>query len=487
MTDRAVLAIDLGTQSLRLSLIDLAGRRLWSHQRPVATLLDGDRQEQDVAAWRNELMIGLQAAADTNHVPAAILASGPLAGWVLIDADGAPLGHAVMYNDPRSEPDLDVVRAALPADAVVPRPTIADPLPHALRLRREAPAALLAARHLLDATGWLNFALTGAATLNAFTALRLYDEPLRARLGLAAIPLGRVVAIGDTIAPLGAELARRLGWPAMPVIAASFDSKCAYVGSGIAEPGDALDISGTVTSFGVLADRPIVDRQDRIYSVPFGDKWLVRGSTAAAGSVLEWAREVFALEIADLDLLALAEPICDDDPLFIPYLSGARAPLWSPRARGLFTGLSNATRRPALARAIYCGLALSLRHIVETVEQCGVAVGPIRLAGGLSRSAALAQIKADILGRPVTRMAESELTTQGLAAIGAAALGAFADAPAAARRFAIDGPRVLPRLPAREADALYARYLHAAGLSVSLVPPRKGLRDIQESDRAAIA
>src|SRR5690606_27344904 len=109
----------------------------------------------------------------------------------------------------------------------------------------------------------------------------------------------------------------------------------------------------------------------------------------------------------------------ETDPIFVPYLSGARAPLWRPRARGRLTGLSICTSRADLARSLYAGLALSVRHIVETIESCGANVADIRLAGGLSRSGALAQMKADILGRPVTVMADPELTTIGMAAIGA--------------------------------------------------------------------
>jgi sugar (pentulose or hexulose) kinase len=99
-------------------------------------------------------------------------------------------------------------------------------------------------------------------------------------------------------------------------------------------------------------------------------------------------------------------------------------------------------------------------------------VSGIRLAGGLSRSAALAQIKADILNRPVTVMADAELTTLGMAAIGAAHLGAYPSIGEAARALAADGTTFHPRLARTESEALFARYLRGAGLSVSLVPRR---------------
>lgn len=472
MSSRCLIAVDLGTQSLRVSVLGLDGARLWSRQRPVFTTSDGERQEQDPLRWRDDLLSGLTAAASAGFVPDAILTSGPLAGWVVVNANGAPITPALMYNDTRSEADVATVAAALPVGATVPRLTIADPLPHALRLRREAPAVSNTMKHLLDATGWLNYVLTGVPTLNAYTGIRLYDADTRQRLGLSASTFGRVVDVGQAIAPLDAALADAFGWLRIPVVAATFDSKCAYLGSGIAAPGEALDISGTVTSFGVVSPMPIRDPEDRVYAVPFGSSHLVRGSTAAAGSVIEWAREVFGLSVEGLNALALAEPVLADDPVFVPYLAGARAPLWHPRARGSLSGLSIATRRPAVARAIYAGLALSLRHIVETIESCAVPVESIRLAGGLARSDALSQIKADILGRPMLRLDEVELTTAGLAAIGATSLGAYPDIGSAAQSFSHTAKAFKPRLERKDADRLYARYLKSAGLSVSLAQPR---------------
>lgn len=472
MSTPPILAIDLGTQSLRVTAVDVEGHRLWSRQRSVGTTVDGHRQEQDAGQWRELLLDGLGAAAAAGIVPGVILASGPLAGWVPVGRDGAPLAPAVMYNDARTEADLAVVEAALADVGAFPRVTIADPLPHLLRLQRDDPGLLAQATHLLDATGWLNFVLTGNATLSAYTALRLYDEPTRAMLNAGSLPFGRPVQIGEVIGPLSPGMARAADWPEVPVVAATFDSKCAYVGSGIGKPGEALDISGTVTSFGVVSAGRVVDRENRIYSVPFGNNWLVRGSTAAAGSIIEWARATLAMPIDEMDRLALDAPIdAETDPVFVPYLSGARAPLWRPRARGSLTGLSIATSRADLARSLYCGLALSVRHIVETIETSGARVDSIKLAGGLSRSPALAQIKADVLGRPVTVMAEPELTTLGMAAIGATYLGAHETLGMAAAAISKPGETYRPRGTITDMDALYARYLRGAGVSVSLVPP----------------
>jgi xylulokinase len=290
--DRTILAVDLGTQSLRVFALCTDGRRLWSWSAPVESDVDGARFEQAPEQWARLLADALAEAGRAGIRPDAVAAAGPLAGYVALDADGAPLTPAAMYTDRRSLPDVARVEQVFGGDAPF-RPVISDPWPHWLRLCREQPGIAARTRHFLDATGWLNFCLTGLATLNAYTALRLGPANAVSRLGLGQPEMarfGRVVPVGSRIGMLAGAAARHFGGAEIPVVAAAFDSKCAYLGSGLAQPGEALDISGTVTSFGLVAERSVDDALRRIYTVPFGENWLVRGSTAAAGSSLEWAR-----------------------------------------------------------------------------------------------------------------------------------------------------------------------------------------------------
>ncbi|MEO8392811.1 MAG: FGGY-family carbohydrate kinase, partial [Chloroflexota bacterium] len=80
---------------------------------------------------------------------------------------------------------------------------------------------------------------------------------------------------------------------------------------------------------------------------------------------------------------------------------GERAPIWHTQARGVFFGLSLATPRAALIRAILEGTAFALRHNVEVARAAGVRIDELRSVGGGTRSALWNQIKADVLGMPV--------------------------------------------------------------------------------------
>jgi sugar (pentulose or hexulose) kinase len=102
-------------------------------------------------------------------------------------------------------------------------------------------------------------------------------------------------------------------------------------------------------------------------------------------------------------------------PLFLPYLGDGERD--DPTVRAALLGLSDRHDRPALAWAVLEGVAQALRATLAPLRAAGPVLH-LRVAGGGGRLAILAQLKADTLGVPVTRL---EADT---AAIGAALLAA---------------------------------------------------------------
>ncbi len=453
-----ILAVDLGTQSLRVSAVSTDGKTLWRWSRPVASSIDGPRSEQDPAEWSTLLDEALAEAGRSGVRPAAVAAAGPLAGWVPMTGERA-LGPAVMYFDNRAAADVARVADVLAGRPEAPRPTVADPLPQLLRLHRDDPETARAMDRLLDATGFLVHRLCGEAVLDPYTAIRLFDPDVTACLGIDTTVFGRVASLGEQVGILSPRYADLLGSGTIPVIAATFDSKSAYVASGLAAAGEALDISGTVTSFGVLSPQRIVDPGKRVYSVPLDEAWLVRGSMGGTGSVLEWARaDLLGQDFAAMEAGIADTPAGAGGVTFLPFHSGTRAPLWNPHARGALVGLGLDTGRPAMARAIYEGLCFGLRHIADTMAENGVMLRDVRLAGGLARSDLLSQMKADILGCPALRLADHELTTAGLVVIAATSLGHYPDRRAASRAIVDIADRFTPAPDRGRYEAPYRRY-----------------------------
>jgi xylulokinase len=140
---------------------------------------------------------------------------------------------------------------------------------------------------------------------------------------------------------------------------------------------------------------------------------LLLGAMVASGASLRWFRDQLGqpeVEAASqqrgdpFDLLtqrAAEVTPGSQGVIFLPYMMGERSPVWHTNARGVFFGLSLATPKAALVRAILEGTAFALRHNAEVAERAGIRFSELRSVGGGTRSSLWNQIKADVLGVPV--------------------------------------------------------------------------------------
>ena len=201
-------------------------------------------------------------------------------------------------------------------------------------------------------------------------------------------------------------------------------------------------------------------------------QYLVVGALVASGGSLRWFRDQLGeaerlaaplLGLDPFDLLsqeAAASPVGANGVIFLPYMFGERSPIWDSAARGVFFGLSLATKKADLVRAIMEGAAFGLRHNAETAAGSGFEIAQLACVGGGARSAVWNQIKADVLQVPIRLPRAATGAPLGDALAAGVATGVYASFEEAVRRvvrvereFAPD-----PALRARY-DALYQVYV----------------------------
>jgi glycerol kinase len=99
------------------------------------------------------------------------------------------------------------------------------------------------------------------------------------------------------------------------------------------------------------------------------------------------------------------------------------APFWAPNAKGAFTGLTLATTRPHLVRAVVEGIAAQVAWLARAAAaDLGAPLTRLRVDGGLTRSHTLLQFQADLAQVPVEVYPSPHATALGIAAF--ARLGA---------------------------------------------------------------
>jgi len=201
---------------------------------------------------------------------------------------------------------------------------------------------------------------------------------------------------------------------------------------------------------------------------PLPGLYSVGGAMAATGRALDWYRlDVLGGAASTERLIEEAGTIAPgaDGVVFLPYLAGERSPLWDPSARGAFVGLALGHGRAHLTRAILEASAFAIRHVAEGIVAAGAEVRTMRVCGGPARSETWNQVKADVTGFTVEVPAVLETAVAGAAIVGATAVGAWPDLPAAIRGMTRVARRLEPNPANRERyDATFAAYrrLHPA-------------------------
>ncbi len=96
--------------------------------------------------------------------------------------------------------------------------------------------------------------------------------------------------------------------------------------------------------------------------------------------------------------------------LFTPWLNGERSPVDDHTIRGGFHNLSLSTTRAQMVRAVFEGVALNSRWLLEAVEKfAGRRLDSLAFIGGGANSDQWSQIHADVLGREIRQVADPVL------------------------------------------------------------------------------
>ncbi|HEX4777390.1 MAG TPA: FGGY-family carbohydrate kinase [Acidimicrobiia bacterium] len=280
------------------------------------------------------------------------------------------------------------------------------------------------ALHVTDAT---NAGVTGLMTADGSE----WSAPV---LDALRIPRRVLPAIVDSSGVVG-EATALPGAP--PIAALAGDQQASLVGQGCVRPGDAKITFGTGAMLDVcLARRPSFTTRGPQGSFPIvtwrrggRDAWGVEAIMLAAGTNVEWLRDDLGLveDAADSDAVAAQ---CDDtgDVWFVPALLGLGTPYWDHGARGTLLGLTRGTGRPQVVRAVLEGIAHRGADLVDAAEaDGGVAIGDLRVDGGMSANATFVQALADASQRAVEVSPVAEATTLGAAFLAGLAIGTWHD------------------------------------------------------------
>ncbi|HCE16807.1 MAG TPA: xylulokinase [Anaerolinea thermolimosa] len=413
---------------------------LWSEQNPE------DWWKGAVQSIREVLRSTGVSGADV----VGIGLTGQMHGLTLLDEAGQVLRPAILWNDQRTGPQCDEIRARLGRERLI-QITGNDALtgftaPKILWVQENEPEVYRKIRHILLPKDYVRYRLTGEFAVDradgSGTILfdlhhRDWSPEMLAALGISLDWLPKTYEGPEVTGRITAEAAQLTGLrEGTPVCAGGGDQAAQAVGVGAVRPGIVALTLGTSGVVFATTDQAYIEKEGRLHAfchaVP--GRWHLMGVMLSAAGSLRWYHDNFTPDLSYDALIAPAGdvPAGAEGLLFLPYLTGERTPHPDPLARGAFAGLTIRHGMAHMTRAVLEGVAFGLRDSFELMRSAGLTqIEQVRVSGGGARSPIWRQILADVFNVELVTVNTTEGAAYGAALLAGVGVGVWPSVDAA--------------------------------------------------------
>jgi xylulokinase len=440
-----LIGLDVGTGGARAVAVEESGEIVAeaSSEYPLQSPRPGWTEQDPADWWGGTKEVLKKVAAEAREQVAGIGLTGQMHGSVFLDASDEVIRPALLWNDQRTHEQCEEITRAVGEERLISiagNPALTGfQAPKILWLREEEPENFALVCRVLLPKDYVRLRLTGEYATDASDAAGTLLLDMRARgwseeiLDALEIPqewMPEVHEGPESTGVLRESVAQELGLPRdIPVAAGGGDNAAAAVGTGIVGPGLVNSSVGTSGVLFAHASDFDPDPSGRLHAfchaVP--GAYHLMGVTLSAGGSLSWWRETLGGDYDELVEAASGVKPGSEGLLFLPYLSGERAPHLDPRARGAFFGLTARHGVEHMTRAVMEGVIFSLRDSLQIMRDLGVPIEDVRATGGGARSALWRQLQADVYGTPIRRTVADEGPAYGAALLAGVASGNYAN------------------------------------------------------------
>ncbi len=305
------LGIDVGTSGIRAVVINGQHKVIAQTQQALAPslpwMLDNQTigfSQQPQQWWSvltsvlGQLAEELSARSHFSLKDINSLAIDGTSGTVLLaNSNGEPCSEALMYNDQRAILEAQLISTQAPPDTAAIGPTSG--LAKVLWLFQQTDNKQKIT-YALNQADWLsgrfmeNFGHSDPnnALKMGYDACQndwpLWLKDLFKQQSVPADILPQVHLPGEIIGRISPQWAEKFGFrPELAVCAGTTDSTAAILATGVVNAREAVTSLGSTLVMKVIADKPVFNARYGVYSQPYGDRWLVGGSSSSGGAVLK--------------------------------------------------------------------------------------------------------------------------------------------------------------------------------------------------------
>lgn len=447
-----VLAVDLGTSSVRAMIVDERGDILCRKQSRYDVIKVSDyRQEQSPDEICEHFVKTVKACVEEAGEKAgeisAVAFSSQMYNIFPVDRGGHPLYNMILWSDSRSEAQAEKVAKLYGKDCLYgatgcPLNSMY-PFSKILWLKEEEEEIAQRAFKYISIKEYIVEKMTGeyivdysmAASTGIFNIHTLkWDERALAYLGLTGEQFSRPVSGLSCFDFVNENLRCELGLPeGVKVVSAGGDGPMAQIGSGACEEGSVNMDIGTSGAARIITHQPIVDSEGRMWTYAVTeDSWVYGGILSNAGNGYHWLVQNIAqfMEAENMDDVfdAVEEkmkklPPVREELLFVPYLLRCRSPYWDDRVKATIYGLTQEHTLADIVKAYLESIGFDMLALISIIDEQVKVKEKIILTGGLAKSAMICQLLADITGREIVTLQSAEGSIMGAAIFGLKATG----------------------------------------------------------------
>ncbi len=376
MTKPSVLVIDVGTTVVKTSLFDFSCHLIDRISNPH------ESAGMDLASLAGRLwnVIEESVPALLRQNPGCHIAAVGITGFmhfaIPLDKDGAVIPFLLADGAPRE--CFDAMLSDLGDDRIFQitgsRLAVSSVPPQLLAWQGRFAKEFEKIACLLSVKDFLRYRLTGEIATDEIDACgtmlfnlseRRWDAEIMAYCGLRADVLPPVMRCTERAGGVTPASAQALGLPAGIPVAVGGGDDIEIIGSGARGPGQVCEHVGSTGSFlmPVLTARSDPERRLELYPAVIREEWVLGGSCSNVALALDWflASSVYgrAREIdwpfVHAELAASQHKIASQRAIFLPYLSGERAPLWGLDLERAMDGIAQPRIRSSRPPAFRCG------------------------------------------------------------------------------------------------------------------------------------
>ena len=407
------IGIDLGTSSVKLLLVDEAGRIINSVTKNYPLMFPHPGwSEQDPGEWWAAVKCGLAELTEgvDKIMIAGIGCGGQMHGLVVLDENDEVIRPAILWNDGRTSKEVEYLNGVIGKDklsALTANIAFAGfTAPKLLWMQNNEPEKFAKIKKIMLPKDYINYKLTGVHSCDYSDASgmllldvehKCWSEEMLDICGVTEAQMPKLFESFEVIGTVTADV----GLPSTAkVIAGAGDNAAAAIGTGTVGEG-ACNISlGTSGTIFISSDKFGVDPNNALHAFAHADGgYHLMGCMLSAASCNKW----FCGDILGTRDYAGEQSKISDDMLgenrvfFLPYLMGERSPINDTDARGTFIGMSMDSTRADMVQAVLEGVSFAIRDSFEVAKSLGIDIKRSKLCGGGGKSPIWRKILANVL------------------------------------------------------------------------------------------